>query len=56
VAPSNKGMKLTRPERIGALQLISGVRRTQSGRAARPAAAPPDRWAWRYDMVKTEEW
>ena len=25
--PSNKGMKLTRPERIGASQLIPGVRR-----------------------------
>jgi hypothetical protein len=24
----NKGMKLTKPERIGALQLIPGVRRT----------------------------
>jgi hypothetical protein len=27
--PPNKGMKLTRPERIGASQLIPGVRRTQ---------------------------
>jgi hypothetical protein len=27
-APSNKGMKLTKPEHIGALQLIPGVRRT----------------------------
>jgi hypothetical protein len=26
--PSNKGMKLTKPERIGASQLIPGVRRT----------------------------
>jgi hypothetical protein len=26
--PSNKGMKLTKPEHIGALQLIPGVRRT----------------------------
>jgi hypothetical protein len=25
--PSNKGMKLTKPEYIGALQLIPGVRR-----------------------------
>jgi hypothetical protein len=28
-APPNKGMKLTRPEHIGALQLIPSVRRTQ---------------------------
>jgi hypothetical protein len=26
--PSNEGMKLTKPERIGALQLIPGVGRT----------------------------
>jgi hypothetical protein len=28
----NKGMKLTKPERIGASQLIPGVRRTWRGR------------------------
>ena len=30
--PPNKGMKLTKPERIGALQLIPGVRRTPEER------------------------
>jgi hypothetical protein len=30
---SNKGMKLTKPERIGALQLIPGVRQTLSMRS-----------------------
>jgi hypothetical protein len=30
-APSNKGMKLTKPERVGALQLIPGVLRTWLG-------------------------
>jgi hypothetical protein len=30
-APSNKGMKLTKPEHIGASQLIPGVRRTRWG-------------------------
>jgi hypothetical protein len=30
--PQNKGMKLTRPERIGASQLIPGVRRTYRGK------------------------
>ena len=43
--PPNKGMKLTKPERIGALQLIPGVRLTRggapgstdSGNDARPA-------------------
>jgi hypothetical protein len=30
-APSNKGMKLTKPERNGALQLIPGVRPTHAG-------------------------
>jgi hypothetical protein len=29
--PPNKGMKLTKPERIGALQLIPGVLRTIVG-------------------------
>jgi hypothetical protein len=29
IQPSNKGMKLTKPEHIGALQLIPGVRRTR---------------------------
>jgi hypothetical protein len=29
--PPNKGMKLTKPERNGALQLIPGVRRTNGG-------------------------
>jgi len=31
--PSNKGMKLTKPEHIGALQLIPGVRPTTRGAA-----------------------
>jgi hypothetical protein len=32
---SNKGMKLTKPEHIGASQLIPGVRQTRAGRDAR---------------------
>jgi hypothetical protein len=32
--PPNKGMKLTRPERVGALQLIPGVRQTKEARMA----------------------
>ena len=33
----NKGMKLTRPERIGASQLIPGVGRTEAWREVRHA-------------------
>ena len=35
----NKGMKLTRPERIGASQLIPGVRRTWTGPRCGPSEA-----------------
>jgi hypothetical protein len=34
--PPNEGMKLTRPERIGALQLIPGVRPTSGWTRRRP--------------------
>jgi hypothetical protein len=37
-APSNKGMKQTKPEHIGASQLIPGVGRTVAG-ATRPEVA-----------------
>jgi hypothetical protein len=37
---SNKGMKLTKPEPIGALQLIPGVGRTKR-RAREPTEASP---------------
>ena len=35
----NKGMKLTKPEHIGALQLIPGVRRTRAGECGEYAEA-----------------
>ena len=45
-ARPNKGMKLTRPERIGALQLIPGVRRTRLTEGARDSRCRTGRsWA-----------
>ena len=43
----NKGMKLTRPERIGASQLIPGVLRTCDGAFADSVATTNGGVGWR---------
>ena len=41
--PPNEGMKLTRPEHIGASQLVPGVRRTREPRQKVPRCLHPFR-------------